>query len=224
MRCRGNPGMAESHRWLEAQADVAQDGDAGDGNEADLVVAVVVGMAAAGVDGAVDPAALRHAGVEQVVGVHADFDFLDAESLGNLVSIAQRQVRQGVGRQRAVAVLGVVEIHAAHVTRVPLCPDAFVVEGEETVDDGIGREGEGRVVVVDDGRPVVPVLHIFVEVQEPVAAQGGVAFEREPGRDVPARHQLDAGAVGVRDVGGEGFADVTQLAGLDQLVLVAHVV
>ena len=74
---------------LETQGHVSDGREAGYGDEADLVIAVVVRMAAAGIDGAIDPAALRDAGVEQVAQVHTEIDLPDAVSLGDLERIAQ---------------------------------------------------------------------------------------------------------------------------------------
>ena len=55
---------------------MAEDSQAGDGDEADLVVAVVIRMTAAFIKGAVHPAALCYAGVEQVVALYAEIDLL----------------------------------------------------------------------------------------------------------------------------------------------------
>ena len=78
-------------------------------DETDLVVAVVVGVTVAVADGRVDPAAGGVAFVEDVVEVHLHDGFFD-DFLG-FQRVAEADVGGAVGRQRAVKVLGVVEIH-----------------------------------------------------------------------------------------------------------------
>ena len=63
-------GVDDEIASLEAQRDVPQDGCTSHGDETDLVVTIVVRVAAAGVDGAIDPPALGDVGVEQVVGFY----------------------------------------------------------------------------------------------------------------------------------------------------------
>ena len=112
----------------------------------------------------------------------------------------------------------------AHEARVPLRPEAFEMQVHEAVEDGFGRVGERRIVVMDHRSAIVPVFHVFVEIEQAVAAQCGVGLEGQPGCRIDACRQLDTGAVGVRDVGGERFADVAQFAGLHQLVAIMHII
>ena len=77
---------------------------------------------------------------------------------------------------------------------------------------------------MDDADAVVPVFGILVKVQEAAAAQGGVALQRQPGGNVHTSRKLHAGAVGVRDVGCQRFANVAHFSGLYQLILVAHII
>ena len=95
---------------------------------------------------------------------------------------------------------------------------------DEAIEDGIGRVGEGSVVVVDDRNPIVPILHVFVEIEQPVAAQGCISLQAQPGQEIHAGRQFHAGPVGDRDVGRQGFADVADLTGLYQLVAVTHII
>lgn len=206
-------------------------------DETDLVVTVVVGVTVAVADGRIDPAAGGVALVEDVVEVHLHDGFLDY-FLG-LQRVAEADIGGAVGRQRTVEVLGVVEIHARDVVRVPGGLEALVVEGDEAVQDGRRREGQGGVVVVDDivavtivglavgigvAFPVVPVLHDLVEVLDLVLAQGGVGLDGQPFGGAHASLQLNAHAVRVLDIGGEGFADVADGTGLYKLVVVVHIV
>ena len=53
-----------------------EDGQPRHGDKADLIIAVVIRMATAFVDGTVNPAALGHVGVEQIVPLHPEIDLL----------------------------------------------------------------------------------------------------------------------------------------------------
>ena len=178
--------------------------------------------------------------VEDVIQIQAEHGFLHAHLL-QWQRIAQADICGGVGGQRTVLVLGVVQILPTHIARVPHGLQAFVVHVDETVENGRWRERQRGVVVVELAQlvavavavifsgicisfPVVPVLHKLVEVSDLVLAQRSVAFQRQPWRQVPAGSQFHAHAVGVLDVGGQVLADVALLTRLNKLVVVVHVV
>ena len=102
--------------------------------------------------------------------------------------------------------------------------EALVVEGDEAVQDGRRREGQGGVVVVDGSGTIVPVFNHFVEVLDLVLAQGGVGLDGQPFGGVYTCLQFHTHAVRVLDIGGEGLADVAHRAGLHELVVVVHII
>ena len=75
------------HARLEFQRDAAHGGKACRGHVANLVVAVVVGMASAGVDGAIYPSALCKMTVENIVEIGSEDDFLEELPDGRLLSV-----------------------------------------------------------------------------------------------------------------------------------------
>ena len=107
---------------------------------------------------------------------------------------------------------------------MPYSTERSDVEIKESVEDGVRREGEGRIVVMYHGSAVVPILHILVKVQQTVAAQRCVALEAQPGSDIDPRGNLRPQPVGIRDIGGEGFAYVAELSCLHQLVGILHII
>ena len=108
-------------------------------DETDLVVTIVIGVTVAVADGRVDPTAGGVALVEDVVEVHLHDGFLD--DFLRFQRVAEADVGGAVGRQRAIEVLGVVEVHARDIVRVPGGLKALVVESDEAVQDGRRREG-----------------------------------------------------------------------------------
>ena len=93
----------------------------------------------------------------------------------------------------------------------------------EAVENGRGREGKRRVIVVDGLCAIVPVFHHLVEVLDFVLAQGSVALNGQPGGGVDGSLQLEAHTVRVLDVGGQVLADVAHLSCLDELVGIVHI-
>ena len=104
-------------------------------------------MAVALADGAVDPAALRHAGGEDVVEVHAQVDLLHGPA--RLERIAEAEVGEAVGGQRTVHVLAVVQVHATDVAGVPHGAEAAEMHVHEAVQDRGRRECQGLVGMVE---------------------------------------------------------------------------
>ena len=94
-----------------------------------------------------------------------------------------------------------------------------------TVENGRGRVGQGRVVVVERSCVLGPVLlHLLVEVLDLVLAQGSITLNRQQFADVPASTQFDTGTIRLGNVGGQFLTDIAQLARLYQLVLEVHIV
>ena len=101
----------EGHSLSESQGDTSHGREAGRGDEADLVVAVVVGMAAAFIDGRVNPPTAGIVVVEDIVEIHAEQHFLHTEQvLLCREGISEMHVVHTEAWQRSVLAFGVVEV------------------------------------------------------------------------------------------------------------------
>lgn len=101
---------------LELQRNASHCRETSGRNESYLIVAVVVGMAAALAQCAVNPSALSVTLVEDIVQMSAEHHLFKSEELAvNIQGVCYVGIHHLIRRQRAVFVLRVVEIHAAHI-------------------------------------------------------------------------------------------------------------
>ena len=104
-----------------------------------------------------------------------------------------------------------------------------MMEVDEAVKDGRWREGEGGLVVVDEGRgELVPVVIVglddLVELLDVVTAQGGVTFDGKPAQRTPSRTQFHSHTIRVLDIRRQRLADIALGTRLHELVTISHVV
>ena len=81
----------------------------------------------------IHPSAGSIAAVEQVVEVQSEDGLL--QHLLGLQTIAQREVRNRIARQRTVGILCIVEILTRYIVRVPDSLEAFIVEVYKAVEN-----------------------------------------------------------------------------------------
>ena len=197
-------------------------------------------MAVAFSHGRIDPSAGGIVRIEEIAEIQAENHAPNPETVvfdGN--GVAHVEVRLREGRQRAVAILGVVEILPADEIRVPDGLPALVVQVEKAVQDDRRREGQRGVVVVELSQfvavavamvfrcvgvilPVVPVFYELVEILDFIPAERGISLDGEPTQRHPRARELKAEAIAVFDVRGQRLADVAHCARLHKLVGVVH--
>ena len=91
-------------------------------------------MAVALGDGGIYPAAGRISTIEHIVEIEAENTLL--HYLFRFQSIAEINVRCAVAGQRTVCVLRIVKILTADIVGVPYSLQAFIVEIDETIQNG----------------------------------------------------------------------------------------
>ena len=178
--------------------------------------------------------------IEEIAEIQAENHAPNPEAVvfdGN--GVAHVEVRLREGGQRAVAILGVVEILPADEIRVPDGLPALVVQVEEAVQDDRRREGQRGVVVVELSQfvavavavvfcrvgvvlPVVPVFYELVEILDFIRAQRSISLDGEPICRHPRCRQFEAEAIARLDVRRQRLADVAHCARLHKLVGVVH--
>ena len=193
-------------------------------------------------NGGINPTRGGVVGVENIAEIQAENHTPNPETIafdGNRV--VQIEVGTRKRRQRAVAVLGVVEILPTDKIRVPSGLKSAVAEVQETVENRRRRESKRRVVVVElaqfvavavavvfggvgIARPVVPIRDKFVEILDFIGTQRGVSLHREPRRSHPRGGQFHAEPITRLDVCREFLADVAHLSRLHELVGVVHII
>ena len=109
-------------------------------NESDFGIAVAVGMSAAGKDGRINPSGSRIVQIENVVHLGGKDNLL--HGLADRQRVAEVDVAGAVAWQLAVVAFRIVNILLRYEIGVPRGFKPFLVERDETVQDGRWREGK----------------------------------------------------------------------------------
>ena len=105
--------------------------------EAQLRVTVLVRMTVIVEDSAIYPSAGSIMAIEDVVEVHAKDSFFQTDkTLCRTERVADVDIRLRIARQRTGYILGVVEILTTYEVCMPYSLNAFVMQIEETIEDG----------------------------------------------------------------------------------------
>ena len=121
---------------------------------------------------------------------------------------------------------GVGEVLVAHVLALHGSAQPFVSEGQDIVDDDVGRESQWLVADVDVATIIERdhhVLHtVFRESSVDIPAKTHPRRLLRGGENLPGSFHLHTQTVALVEVFRQGLADGVQLAGEHQLVLVVH--
>ena len=108
----------------------------------------------------IDPSAGGITAVEHIRDIQSDDGLFD--NLAGFQRVAQVQVRRTIAGQRTVSVLRIVKVLTADIVGVPYSLQAFIVEIDETIQNGRRREGQCRVVVMELSQFVAVTVDMIV--------------------------------------------------------------
>ena len=122
---------------LELQRNTSHDIEACHWYEAQLCVTVLVRMTVIVEDSAIYSSASSIMAIEDVVKIHTEDSFLQTDkTFRRTERVADIDIRLRIARQRTGYVLGIIEILTTDEVCMPYSLNAFVMQIEETIEDG----------------------------------------------------------------------------------------